>query len=320
MKWFLLAMILFSTFLFFSALFQMIFFSDKRMKKRLERYLDQDEKKGFDRKKFTLALQIQLAQKNIKDRMLTKEKNSKLEKSLSRAGMALKPEEYVLLQWLSICMGGGLFYLVTGQLLFVFVGAILGLLFPKWYLLNKQKVRYQKFNEGLPDMLSTIVGALRAGFSFPQALKTVVDESHNPIKDEMETVLREMKYGSSMEESLHRLYDRMPSEDLDLMIQAILIQRQVGGNLATVLEKIMDTIRERTKIQRQIKTLTAQGRLSGIVIGLLPIILALVLFAIEPEYIGTLFTHPVGIALLIAGAISGSIGFFLIRKLTTIEV
>ncbi|MBH0229191.1 type II secretion system F family protein [Halobacillus yeomjeoni] len=320
MKWFLLAMILFSTFLFFSALFQMIFFSDKRMKKRLERYLDQDEKKGFDRKKFTLALQIQLAQKNIKDRMMTKEKNSKLEKSLSRAGMALKPEEYVLLQWLSICMGGGLFYLVTGQFIFIFVGAVLGFLFPKWYLLNKQKARYQKFNEGLPDMLSTIVGALRAGFSFPQALKTVVDESHNPIKDEMETVLREMKYGSSMEESLHRLYDRMPSEDLDLMIQAILIQRQVGGNLATVLEKIMDTIRERTKIQRQIKTLTAQGRLSGIVIGLLPIILALVLFAIEPEYIGTLFTHPVGIALLIAGAISGSIGFFLIRKLTTIEV
>ncbi len=286
----------------------------------MKRYLDQQDKKGFDRKKFNLALQIQLTTKNIKDNVLTKEKNSKLEISLSRAGIPLKPEEFVLLQWMAIVMGAGLLFIITGKLLFIFVGAFLGFFLPRWYIKKKQKDRVQKFNDGLPDMLSTVVGALRAGFSFPQSLKTVVDESQSPIKEEMETVLREMQYGSSMEEALLGLHERMPSEDLDLMIQAILIQRQVGGNLATVLEKIVDTIRERTKIQRQIKTLTAQGRLSGIVIGLLPIILALVLYAIEPEYIGTLFIHPIGIALLIAGGISGGIGFFLIRKLTTIEV
>ena len=320
MKWYLLAMMLFSTFLFFLAIFQMIFLSDKRIQKRMKRYLDQQDKKGFDRKKFNLALQMQLTTKNIKDNVLTKEKNSKLETALSRAGIPLKPEEFILFQWMAIILAAGILFIVTGKLLFILVGAFIGFFLPRLYIRKKQKERVQKFNDGLPDMLSTIVGALRAGFSFPQALKTVVDESQSPIKEEMETVLREMQYGSSMEEALLGLYERMPSEDLDLMIQAILIQRQVGGNLATVLEKIVDTIRERTKIQRQIKTLTAQGRLSGIVIGLLPIILALVLYAIEPDYIGTLFNHPIGIALLVAGGISGGIGFFLIRKLTTIEV
>ncbi|WP_409252339.1 type II secretion system F family protein [Bacillus sp. SCS-153A] len=320
MKWFLILMVLFSTFLLFTAILQMIFLTDKRMQKRLKKYLDQQDKKGFNPKKFNLALQIQLTTRNIKENVLSKEKNSKLEISLSRAGVPLKPEEYVLFQWMATALGAGLLFLLTGNLFGFLLGAGTGFMLPKFYLKKKQRERVQKFNEGLPDMITTVVGALRAGFSFPQSLKTVVDESQSPIKEEMETVLREMQYGSSMEESLQSLHERMPSEDLDLMIQAILIQRQVGGNLAVVLDKIVETIRDRTKIQRQIKTLTAQGRLSGIVIGLLPIILALLLFLIDPDYIGTLFGHPIGIALVIAGILSGCIGFFLIRKVTTIEV
>jgi tight adherence protein B len=169
-------------------------------------------------------------------------------------------------------------------------------------------------------MISTVVGSLRAGFSFPQALKTVTEEADSPIKEEMEFVLKEMQYGNSLEDSLNSLRGRMPSEDLDLMIQAILIQRQVGGNLATVLDKIVETIRDRIKIQRQIKTLTAQGRLSGIVIAVMSFVLTLVLYLIEPTYIGTLFIHPIGIALVIAAVISGIIGFIMIKKITTIEV
>jgi tight adherence protein B len=129
-----------------------------------------------------------------------------------------------------------------------------------------------------------------------------------------------MQYGSTIEDSLNELKTRMPSEDLDLMIQAIIIQRQVGGNLATVLDKIVETIRDRTKIQRQITTLTAQGKLSGIIIGLLPLILAVLLYMIEPDYIGTLFKNPIGWVMIGAGGISGIIGFILIRKITTIEV
>jgi tight adherence protein B len=129
-----------------------------------------------------------------------------------------------------------------------------------------------------------------------------------------------MQYGSHMEDALHQLKERMPSEDLELMIQAILIQRQIGGNLATVLETIVQTIRDRNKIQRQVQTLTAQGRLSGTVIGLLPIVLGMLIYLIQPAYIGTLFHHPIGILMMICGMVSGIIGFMLIRKLTTIEV
>jgi tight adherence protein B len=112
----------------------------------------------------------------------------------------------------------------------------------------------------------------------------------------------------------------MPSEDLDLMIQAILIQRQIGGNLAVILETIVQTIRDRSRIQRQVTTLTSQGRLSGMVIGLLPFVLSILLYMIEPSYIGSLFNNPIGIGMVVAGLVSGAIGFMLIRKITTIEV
>ena len=111
-----------------------------------------------------------------------------------------------------------------------------------------------------------------------------------------------------------------PSEDLDLMIQAILIQRQIGGNLAVILDTIVQTIRDRGRIQRQVSTLTAQGRLSGMVIGALPFVLGVLIYMIEPDYIGTLFRHPVGIGLLAGGLVSGAVGFVFIRKMTMIEV
>lgn len=320
MKLLLLALILFSSFLFFTAILQLIFLSNSRLEKRMKHYLSVQEKKMLDRNKFNLIVQMQLTKQKIRNQVLTKDKNNRLEVSISRAGLQIKPEEYVLFQWILTALIGGLSYLIVGNFVFGLLGALVGFLLPKWYLGKKQKERLNAFNDSLPDMITTIVGSLRAGFSFPQALKTVVEEANSPIKEEMEVVLREMQYGSSIEDSLQGLKERMPSEDLDLMIQAILIQRQVGGNLATVLDKIVETIRDRTKIQRQIVTLTAQGRLSGIVIGLLPVILGFVLYLIEPDYIGTLFTNVIGIIMLSAGIISSIIGFVFIRKLTTIEV
>lgn len=320
MKWYLIGMVMFSSFLLFTAIFQMIFLSDKRMQRRMKKYLEQSAKKKLSPKTFNLVLQVRLATKKIQEQVLTKEKNTRLETLLKRAGVPLKPEEYILFQWMSTALGGGFFFLITGNVLFLVLGSMLGFMAPKWVIIKKQRDRVNGFNEQLADMITTVVGALRAGFSFPQALQTVVEESASPMKEEIETVLREMQYGSSLEDSLNRLKERMPSEDLDLMIQAILIQRQVGGNLATVLEKIVDTIMDRNKIQRQIRTLTAQGRLSGIVIGLLPVILAFVIYLIEPGYIGTLFSDTIGLILVVSATISGVIGFFLIQKLTTIEV
>lgn len=320
MKWFLIALVLFTSYLFFIAILQLLFLSDRKLEKRMKHYLDLQERRGLDRKKFSLLVQMQLTKQRIRTQVLTKDKNQKLEVMLNRAGVPLKPEEYVLFQWIATALCGGLLFVLFGQVIFMIVGGGIGFFIPRWILAKKQRERILQFNENLPDMITTIVGSLRAGFSFPQALKTVAEEAGSPIKEEMETVLREMQYGSSIEDSLNDLKERMPSEDLDLMIQAILIQRQVGGNLATVLDKIVETIRDRTKIQRQITTLTAQGKLSGIVIGLLPLLLGVAIYLIEPSYMGTLFHHPVGIALVIGGVVSGVLGFVLIRKITTIEV
>ncbi|HLO13000.1 MAG TPA: type II secretion system F family protein [Pseudoneobacillus sp.] len=310
---------LLTIFLFLFYIMKLFFLSDRRLEKRMEKYLSLPNQ-TINREKFNLFLHFQLTKQRIRKNVLSKDKNNKIETMIARAGIPIKPEEYVLFQWLSTALLGGLLLLISGNVLFLPFGSLLGFFFPRWYLKKKQRARMAKFNESLPDMISTIVGSLRAGFSFPQALKTVTEEADSPLKEEMETVLKEMQYGNSLEEALHSLIERMPSEDLDLMVQAILIQRQVGGNLATVLDKIVSTIRDRTKIQRQIKTLTAQGRLSGIVIAIMPFVLALFLYLIEPEYIGTLFYNPIGIGMVIVAVISGIIGFFMIKKITTIEV
>ena len=321
MTYLLILLVLFSSCLFFIAIFQLFFLTDKRMQKRIKHYL----KKGpegikLDRKKFNFIVQFRVANQQLKNRLLTKKKDIKLDLSLKRAGVPLKPEEYLLFQFISTALLGMFLYILSGNLFFLFLGFFIGYFIPIWWVKKKQLERMKKFNDSLPDMITTVVGSLRAGFSFPQALKTVVEEANSPMKEEMEIVLREMQYGSSIEEALTSLKERMPSEDLELMIQAILIQRQVGGNLATVLDKIVETIRDRTRIQQQILTLTAQGRLSGIVIGLLPIILAIVIYFIEPDYIGTLFSHPIGLGMIVIGLVAGIIGFILIRKLTVIEV
>lgn len=317
----LIILVLFSSCLFFVALLQLIFLTDKRLQKRLNHYLQMGhEGKKLDRNKFNILVQFRLANQQLKNKLLTKKSSSKLEVKLKRAGVPLKPEEYMLFQFISTMLAGMLLYIFSGKIFFLLFGFVVGYYIPRVWLRKKQQQRINKFNNTLPDMITTIVGSLRAGFSFPQALKTVVEEADSPMKEEMGMVLKEMQYGNSIEEALDSLKERMPSEDLELMIEAILIQRQVGGNLATVLDKIVETIRDRMRIQRQILTLTAQGRLSGTVIGLLPVILAIVIYFIEPEYISTLFTHPIGLIMVAIGLFAGIIGFILIRKLTVIEV
>ena len=169
-------------------------------------------------------------------------------------------------------------------------------------------------------MISTIVGSLRSGYSLPQSLKTVAEECDSPVKEEITYLLKEMSYGVTMEDALNNLNSRMPSEDLELMIQAVLIQRQVGGNLAGVLEIILKTIRDRIRIQGQIKTLTSQGRLSGKVIGALPIVIGGAIYLLNPEFMTPLFTNTLGRIMVTVGAVSGITGFILINKLTKIEV
>lgn len=307
--------------LFFLAIFRPFIISKTQViKKRRKRYFTNKAGQDEQVKKVRFQFNLDYTKKNIRKKLLTKTKNNKLETLLYRAGVPLKPEEYVIFQWIAVALGGGILYLIFDHIIAFPIGGIMGYMLPRVIIKKKQRNRFKAFNNNLPEMISSVVGALKAGFSFTQALKSVAEESEAPMKEELETVLREIQYGTTTEEALNHLYERMPSEDLDLMIQAIIIQRQVGGNLNTVLEKIVKTIRDRIQIQGQISTLTAQGRLSGMVIGLLPVAIGFFIYLIQPEYIGSFFTHPLGIILLIGAVISCAIGYFLIQKITTIEV
>ncbi|MFC4737264.1 type II secretion system F family protein [Bacillus daqingensis] len=243
-----------------------------------------------------------------------------LEQRLSAAGLPIKPEEFVVFQLFAALILGGLLQIITQQLLLPLLGAASAYMMSSIWLKAKQRKRIKQFNEGLPDMITSIIGSLKAGFSLPQSLQMIAEESYSPIKEETEFVIKSMQYGKNVEEAMIDWKTRMPSADLDLLVEAILIQRQVGGNLAYLLEKIVETMRERTRIEGQIRTLTAQGKLSGIIIGLLPAVLGFVIYLMNPEYMQTLFVETIGQIMLLIAAVSGVIGFLFVRKITTIEV
>lgn len=320
MKWLILLFFSLSSILFFIALLNSLFFTNKRLQRRMVYYLITQGDKALDKKKFSFLLQIKLYNERLKRKIPIGKSMEKLEINLNRAGVSLTPQEFVFFRWIFTLLLSGMMYLFLANGLGLFIGLIFGYITPHLIIQRKQQRRLQKFNDGLPDMITVIVGSLKAGLSFPQSLKTVVEESGSPIQEEIDLILKDMQYGNSLEDALNHLQERVSSSDLEIMIQAILIQRQVGGNLATVLETIVQTIRDRNHIQRQVTTLTAQGRLSGMVIGSLPIVLGIVIYFISPDYIGSLFNHPIGKLLIGAGALLGTIGFILIRKLTTIEV
>lgn len=188
------------------------------------------------------------------------------------------------------------------------------------YLVQLKNKRMKMFSNQLGDALTLFANSLRAGFSFLQAISSVAREMPDPISKEFTRLLKEMSLGLSMEKSLQNMLLRMPLDDLELLVIAILIQKEIGGNLAEIIDTIASTIRERITIQREIKTLTAQGRLSGYVVGGIPIFLAGVMFFINPAYISTLFMEPAGRVMIGFGIFSMMMGIFFISKIVNIEV
>ncbi|WP_161484957.1 type II secretion system F family protein [Neomoorella mulderi] len=184
----------------------------------------------------------------------------------------------------------------------------------------KQNKRRIKFNGQIGDALVVMANALRSGFSFLQAMDMVRREMPDPIAKEFGTALLEMNWGSSTETALLGLTERVKSDDLDLVITAVLIQRQVGGNLAEILDNIAHTIKERVRIKGEIKTLTAQGRISGLIIGLLPIVLSTVIYLLNPGYLSLLFTTKTGVIMLLSAVLAQLMGVIMIRRIIRIEV
>lgn len=200
------------------------------------------------------------------------------------------------------------------------VGAALGWNIPRIVLGIMKRRRLRKFNIQLVDSLVSMSNALRAGFSIQQAFELVVREGQNPIAQEFGTFVHQTRVGMRMEDGLDSLQTRVGSQDLSLMVSAIEIARQTGGNLTEVFDKIAHTIRERMRIEQRIRTLTAQGRLQGIVVGAMPLLLGIAMFILDPVMMVAFLRSTFGVTILVAVGILEAIGALVIRKIINIDV
>ena len=244
----------------------------------------------------------------------------KIRIKLLQAYIKMKPEEFVAISFMSAAVLRMLLFLIAGNIAFGAIGALIGYKIPDLYVGSIKKKRGRTLNGQLPQALTLISNGLRAGFSFPQALNVAGKEMESPISDEFLKVLRDNSLGKPMEEALENLSKRTDDEDLDMFITALLIQRQVGGNLAEVLDTISNTIRERVKLRGEVRSLTAQGRLSAFIISGLPLALALAISVLNPGYLNVLFTTLTGIIVLIIAVVMELIGIFILIKLVNIKV
>lgn len=248
----------------------------------------------------------------------------RISNSLSRADLKFKPGEFVFFTIISSVLVGFVLWYVGGKnIVVLLIGAAVGLYLPNLYVKSQQSKRLIKFDQQLPDMLNLMVNGLRAGFSTMQAMEAVSKELPAPICDEFRRVIQEMQLGVSMERALENLLIRIPSDDLDLTITAINVQREVGGNLAEILDSISYTIRERIRIKGEIRVLTTQVMYSGRFLSMLPLFVIGILYLLNREYIMEFFQPESGICGIIALVVAGLMiiaGYFAMNKLGDIEV
>lgn len=242
---------------------------------------------------------------------------------LSRADLKLTVSEYAALHVVSMFgfFALGYFVLFGQQLVMGLLSAFVGFFAPRIYVSRLTSTRLIRFETQLPDTLGLWVNALRSGYSVLNSMEAIARDAPEPTATEFKRVVQEVQLGIDMEDALEHLLNRVESEDLDLVITAVNIQREVGGNLAEILDVISHTIRERIKIKGEIRVLTAQGRITGYVISFLPIILALFLYAINPGYMGNLFENRTcGWPLLGIGLGLIGMGFALVQKIVDIDI
>jgi tight adherence protein B len=250
---------------------------------------------------------------------------------ISRADIKLRVTEYMMLVvLLGVATAVAAYYLFSESMIMGVVGFVVGTRILPTYTNMAATRRINTFNNQLGDTLNLWVNALKSGYSVLQAMETIATELPPPVSKEFERVVQEVRLGLSMEQALDNMLRRVPSEDLDLVITAVNIQREVGGNLAEVLDNISFTIRERVRIKGEIRTLTAQGRISGIIISLLPVALSFILYLINDQYVSELWVMerpfiiegvvPCGWLVIGVGVLMIGLGALAIRKIVDIEV
>ena len=247
-----------------------------------------------------------------------------LARDLARADLKITVSEYMIISVLLASLGAliGLAMPFAGRVLLAAILLAAGFYLPRYYVTRQRLKRQRAFNGQLADIITLMGNALRAGYSLLQAMELAAREGTEPASKELERVVREVGLGLSPEEALANLVERMQSEDLDLLVTAINVQREVGGNLVEVLDTIATTIRERVKLKGEIRVLTAQQQFSGYIIALLPVVLALILGVMNPTYMLGVFTDTVwcGWTMLSCSVVMILAGFLIIRQIVDIKV
>ena len=244
---------------------------------------------------------------------------NRVEDKLEQADLPLRPPEALFL-YIAI-----VFVVLIGSVMILgALGAIgataIAVIVPVLYLEMRRKKRLRKFETQLPDVLNLLAGSMRAGFSFAQGLEAVAEEASEPSKRELQRVYAESRLGRPIEDALEDSADRMQSIDLVWAVMAIRIQREVGGNLAELLDTVADTMTERERLRHEIVALTAEGRMSAWVLGIFPPAFAVVLYMIQPDYMSTLFNSSIGVMAVVVSAVMAGLGFIWLRKIMAIEV
>ena len=213
-----------------------------------------------------------------------------------------------------------LIYWLTGSLLYIVLILFAIFLMPKYVLKVMEKRRREAINQALPDALAQIAGAMRAGATFLNALETMVEETDGPISQEFSLMLREQRMGLTLNESLENVAERVQTEEMDLMITAAQISRELGGNLSDIFERLSHTLRRKIEMEGKIDALTSQGKLQGWVVSALPFFIILALCAIEPESMRPIFTTLLGWIFLTIIVVLEILGAVMIKKIVTIDV
>jgi tight adherence protein B len=260
---------------------------------------------------------VQLAGRLVGSRDL----DARLGRRLEAAGVPLKPAEWIVVQ-AACAVGLGVLFLLLGggSGVAAILGVLIGVGVPVGYLVIREGRRSTAFLEQLPDTLQLIAGSISVGHSLPQAMDAVVREDTQPVSVEFNRALVETRLGMPVEDALEGISTRMDSQDFAWIVMAIRIHREVGGNLAEILTTVAATIRERERLRRQVRGLSAEGRLSAWILGALPPIFATYLILVRPEYIKPLFTDPVGVTMLAVMVLLMGTGIFWLSRIVKVEV
>jgi len=282
------------------------------------------ERKGAERtaeEELALVRDEQLSNIPVLDTLLRRsERVSAIQKTLAQAGMTVRAGNFLGICALAGVAGAILGYILGKRTEVAVFAFLIGALIPYAYASIKRNKRFEKFEELFPEAIDTLARAVRAGHAFTTALEMITNEVAEPVAGEFRQLYEEQKFGMPVRDALLNLTERVPLVDVKFFVTAVMLQRETGGNLAEILDNLSYVIRERFKIQRQVRVYTAQGRLTMALLMGMPPIIVTVMLVLNPSFIRPLFVDPIGHTLLVAGITLQTVGYFVIRKIIRIQV